>query len=110
MPISPKKKKNTPAPNAGFDVDAQERALAKASKSRTSDDAKILEVAPAKPEVPKKGRPAKAKKEAGQEKTYRYTLDVPMELAEKINAAAKSNYTTKRGFWLMMANKYFEDE
>jgi hypothetical protein len=53
----------------------------------------------------------KAQQQRGDDepkKLRRYSVDVPEELSERIEAEAKRLRQSKRAFWLMLAEEYFE--
>ena len=42
-----------------------------------------------------------------ERKLYRHTIDVPADLAAKIEDELKRTHLSKRGFWLKIAEDYF---
>lgn len=82
--ISPKRKRKEDT-NRVLSAEEQEAALAKARADQQDN--------------------AKPKREL-----YRHTIDVPADLAEKIEDELKRTHLSKRGFWLKLAEGYFSKQ
>lgn len=52
----------------------------------------------------------KARQGKENRKLYRHTIDVPADLASKIDEELKRTHQTKRGFWLALAESYFSKD
>jgi hypothetical protein len=80
MPIKSRKQDKPPKI---LSPEEQEAALVEARKDKAEE---------AKPE---------------KRKIYRHTIDVPADLNKLINEELKRTRLTKRNFWLMLAEEYF---